>query len=458
MPKPERLSEQGGARPEIQELAEKVASWAMPGEDVEAYVSHSRSTRVVVRGGEVEEFTFEEPAGIGIRVVVGKREGFASAGSLEEVVAKETLEEARDNLAFAQEDEWVGLAQLDGVAEPQLDLFRPELADVAADTKIKSAMDLEKAVLAADKRIARVSGSGWSDRIAEAAIATSTGISRWEQGTNCSLSVAALAEENGQTQTGAGFSFGRSQHDIDPGEAIEDAVEHSVRMLGATKPRSARLPVILMPQVTTSFLSIISSALNGKSVLKGRSVFADRVGEFVASDLVTLVDDPTDEESFGASPTDGEGLATRRNVLIGDGKLEKFLQNSWSGRRSGQGSTASATRTYSSTPSVGAHALTLVPGTASQEELIRRVGNGVLIQSVSGLHSGVSTVSGDFSVGAAGLMIRDGALAEPVQEMTIASTLQRLLLEVTAVGGDLRWLGSAAGVSLVIGEVSLGGL
>ena len=446
------------SNPEILELAEKVASWAAPGESVEAFVSRSRSTRVRVREAEVEEFTFEEPAGIGIRVIVGKREGFASAGSLDEVVAKETLEEARDNLAFAQEDEWVGLAELDGVQAPQMDLYRTELKDMPTETKIQWALDLEKAVLAADKRIARVSGAGWSDSDGEGAIATSTGISQWEQRTSCSLSVGALAEENGQTQTGGGFSFGRSQHDIDPGEAIEDAVEHSVRMLGATKPRSARLPAVFMPSVTTSFLGIISSALNGESVLKGRSVFADRMGQLVASDRVTLVDDPTDEESFGASPTDGEGLASRRNVLIDGGKLEKFLQNSWSGRRSGQGSTASAVRGYSSTPSVGARALSLVPGTKSQEDLIREVGNGVLIQTVGGLHSGVSTVSGDFSVGAAGLMIRDGVLAEPVQEMTIASTLQRLLLEVTAVGGDLRWLGTTAGVSLVIGEVSLGGL
>ena len=443
---------------EIQELAEKVASWAAPGEAVEAFVARSRSTRVRVRDGEVEEFTFEEPAGIGIRVVVGKREGFASAGSLDEVVAKETLEEARDNLAFAQEDEWIGLAEPDGVEAPKIDRYRAELAELATETKIQWALDLEKAVLAADKRIARCHGAGWSDSEGETAIATTTGISRWERGTSCSLSVGAIAEEKGQTQIGSGFTFGRSQADIEPTEALEDAVKHSVRMLGATKPRSARIPAILMPSVTTSFLGVIASALNGESILKGRSVFADRLGEAVASDVVTLVDDPTDPESFGASPVDGEGLASRRNVLISSGTLDKFLHNTWSGRRSGHGSTASAVRGYSSTPSVGSRALSLIPGTKSQEELIREVGNGVLIQDVSGLHSGVSTVSGDFSVGAAGLMIRDGELAEPVQEMTIASTLQRLLLEITAIGGDLRWLGGTAGVSLVIGEVSLGGL
>ena len=290
---------------EILELAEKVASWAAPGESVEAFVSRTQATTVRVRGGEVEEFTFKEPAGIGIRVVVGRREGFASAGSLDEVMAKEALEEARDNLAFAQEDEWAGLAELDGVDEPKLDLFRPELAEMTADTKIRWAKDLEQAVLGADRRMAGVVGVGWGDQVGEAAIATSTGISRWEQASKCSLSVAALAADNGQTQTGMGSSYGRSHHDIEPGEAIEDAVEHSVRMLGATKPRSARLPAVLLPSVTTSFLGIIAQALNGASVLKGRSVFADRVGEMVASELVTLVDDPTDEESFGASPTDG---------------------------------------------------------------------------------------------------------------------------------------------------------
>ena len=455
MPKRDELRESGG---EILELAEKVASWAGPAEAVEAYVSRSRATRVRVRDGEIEEFTLEKPAGIGIRVVVGTREGFASAGTLDEVVAKETLEEARDNLSFAQEDEWVGLADVDEVAVPELNLYGAELRDFPAETKIKWAIDLEKAVLAADNRIARVSRASWSDAEGEVAIATSTGITRWRERSTCSLTVGVLAEGNGQTQTGEGSSYGRSQHDIDPGEAIEDAVEHSVRMLGATKPRSARLPAILMPSVTTSFLGIIASALNGASVLKGRSVFADRIGQVVASDRVTLVDDPTDEESFGASQIDGEGMASRRNVLIDGGKLEKFLQNSWSGRRSGQGSTGSAVRTYASKPAVGARALSLAPGTKSQEELIGEVGNGVLIQQVSGLHSGVSTVSGDFSVGAAGLMIRDGVLAEPIQEMTIASTLQRLLLDVTAVGGDLRWLGATAGVSLVIGEVSLGGL
>jgi PmbA protein len=451
-------SEFANDKPEIQELADKVASWAMPGEQVEAYVSRSRSTKVKVRDGEVEEFTSEEPAGIGIRVIVGHKQGFASAGALDEVVAKETLEEARDNLTFAQDDEWVGLAEDDGVAYPDLDLYREELESLATETKIEWAKEIERKALSADPRIARSYSAGWNDSFGESAIANSLGLSRWGRSSGCSLGVGVLAEGDGQTQVGGGYTFGRSQADINMDEAVEEAVSESVRMLGATKPRSAKLPAIFMPDITSSFLSVISSALNGESVLRGRSVFAERVGEQVASSIVTLVDDPTDPESTGAAKADGEGLASRRTVLVESGNLERFLQNTWSGRRSGQGSTASAVRGYSSTPSVGARALSLVPGRKSQEELIREIGNGVLIQTVSGLHSGVSTVSGDFSVGAAGLMIRDGELAEPVQEMTIASTLQRLLLDVAAVGGDQQWRFGPAGVSLVIGEVSLGGI
>jgi PmbA protein len=194
-------------------------------------------------------------------------------------------------------------------------------------------------------------------------------------------------------------------------------------------------------------------------VLKGRSLFADRLGDEVASPLLTLVDDPTDPAAFTATDADGEGLATRRNVLVEEGVLRRFVHNAYTGRRAGTASTGSAVRDYSSTPSVGCMATALAPGTATQAELVGLVGDGVLVQDVAGLHSGVNPVSGDFSTGAEGLRIRDGVLAEPLREFTVASTLQRMLRDVRAVGGDLQWLPmSAAGVSLVIDDVTVSGV
>jgi PmbA protein len=198
--------------------------------------------------------------------------------------------------------------------------------------------------------------------------------------------------------------------------------------------------------------------LNGEAVLKGRSPFADRVGQAIASPLLTFVDDPTDPRSLGAEAHDGEGLATRRNELVVGGVLQGFLHNTYTGRRSGTASTGSAQRGVTSTPGVGAGALAVAPGRGTHEEVLGAVDNGLYVTSMAGLHSGVNPVSGDFSVGVEGLMVRSGALAEPVREATIASTLQRLLLDISAVGADLEWLpDGTGGVTLVIPDVALSG-
>ena len=179
----------------------------------------------------------------------------------------------------------------------------------------------------------------------------------------------------------------------------------------------------------------------------------------MASAVVTLVDDPTNPLAYTATEIDGEGLATRRNALIDGGVLNSFVHNTYTARRAGTRSTGNAVRGgFKGTPGVGCLALQLAPGTRDQAELIADVDDGVLIQSVQGLHSGVNPVSGDFSTGADGLLIADGQLGGPVREFTIASTLQRMLLDVVEVGGDVEWLPMrAAGVSLVIRDVTMSG-
>tara|TARA_B100000745_G_scaffold163218_1_gene106844 strand:- start:1249 stop:1908 length:660 start_codon:yes stop_codon:yes gene_type:complete len=219
------------------------------------------------------------------------------------------------------------------------------------------------------------------------------------------------------------------------------------------------MTVVFDPWVSAQFLGIVGGTLSGEAVQKGRSLFADRLGEDVAAPVLTLVDDPTDPAAYTATETDGEGLATRRNVLLADGRLERFVHNSETARRAGTVSTGSAVRGYSSTPGVGVRAVAVVPGDRSPTDLISGIRDGLLIQGVSGLHSGVNAVSGDFSTGAEGLRIRDGELAEPVREFTIASTIQKMLNDVTAIGDDLQWLPMrAAGVTLVIGELTVSGV
>jgi len=435
---------------ELLDIATRVAGWARDGEQVEAYVARGKSTEVKVFEGDVESLSVAESAGVGIRVVSGSRQGFAYAGSLDEEVVAETLDEARDNAGFATPDEFLGLGSPDGVTPVDLDLWREELAAYPTGQKVDAALKLEHLVRAGDPRIRQVESSYWGDSASESAVATSTGIVGTSRRTTCYVSAYAIAGEGSDTQTGAGYSVGRSPADV----SLEDAAH------GARKPASARVTVVLEPRITATLLAILAGTLDGESVLKGRSLFAQRMGESVSVPELTFVDDPTDPEAYGAARIDAEGLACRRNVLIDGGVLQGFLYNTYAGRRAGRASTGSAVRAgFKSGPGVGARAVSVAPGTSSPAEIMASVGDGLLVQSISGVHSGVNAVSGDFSVGAEGMLFRGGALGEPVREFTIASTIQRMLLDIVAIGNDLERLpSSATGITLAIGDVSMSGV
>jgi PmbA protein len=439
-------------------IGDRIVGWAKEGEQLEAVVVRSSDTEIRAYEGDVEQLSSAQTQGVGIRVISDQRVGFAYAGSLDEDVLSETLAEARDNAGFGTADEFVGLAEPDGVPVAELDLYREALADFPADRKVELAIALEKAARGADPRISVVESADYVDSTSERAVVTSTGIRTAGRETAAYVVASVLASDGDETQTGFGFSVGREPGDLDIGVAAADAARRATRMLGATKPPSQRVTVVLDPYVTAQLLGIIGSTLSGEAVLKGRSPFADRIGDSIGSGLLTLVDDPTNPEAFTATQTDGEGLATRRNTLIEGGVLKGFLHNVYTARRLGTRSTGSAVRGFKSTPSAGARAVSLLPGTKSQSELIADVGDGVLVQSVQGLHSGVNPVSGDFSTGAEGLRIVGGEVGSPLREFTIASTLQRILHDVLAVGGDVEWLPmSAAGVSLVISDVTVSG-
>ena len=439
-------------------LALSVAEKADTGEQVEAFVARSSYTTVRAHGGEVESFTSAASAGIGVRVVSNHRQGFAWAGTLEADAIEEALAEARDNATFAESDEWVGLAEPDGIAPVPFDAFDPSVGSMPASRKIDLAIELERMVRAGDRRITGVRVATFSDSTSRFAVATSTGIAGAGRGAWCSMSALALAEEGDETYTGGGSTVGFRPDDLDLAEAADDAVLRATRLFGAKPVPSQRVTIILEPRMAATIAGLLGSTLTGERVLKGRSPFGDRMGEVIASPKLTLIDDPTDHRSYAADVFDGEGLACRRNQLVVDGVLQGFLYDSASGRRAGQPSTGSAVRGVSSTPSVGCQALAVAPGAGSFDSLLADIDTGVYLQSMTGLHSGVNLVSGDISVGIEGLMVRNGQLAEPVREVTIASTLQRMLLDIVAIGDDVEWLPGGTGCpTIVIADLSLGG-
>jgi len=445
----------------IFDIAQRVVATARTGEQIEAYVARSRHTEVAVHAGAVESLTVAESAGVGVRVLLGDRQGFAWAGSLDSAIIDDAVAAARDNATFATPDAALAFAAPADVSGPvaELDLWRDDILATDTDAKVAHALAVEQATLAADPKVRAVESAHYGDSASEMVVLNSLGVHASKRSSMCSVSTHALAGEGGATRTGYGFSAGRAFADLDLEIAAADAALRAVRLLGSEQPATTNLPVVFDPLVTRSILSLIGSALSGEAITKGRSMFVGRAGEVVAAPMVTLTDDPTDAAAFGAAGYDSEGVPTRRAELIKNGVLTGFLHNIVTGRRSGTGTTGAAVRGgYATTPGVGARALSLVPGAAGPTEIMRAAGDAFYVQSVSGLHSGTNPVSGDFSVGAEGLMIRNGEWAEPIREVTIASTLPRMLKEITAIGSDLTWFpGGAAGLTMLIGEMTISG-
>lgn len=441
-------------------LATSLTERAAPNEQIEVAVSQGRSTTVRVYDGDVESFTSAESQGIGIRVIVDGREGFASAGTLDPDVVGQMLADARDNATFAEPDEFAGLAQPDGVEAVEIDLWRDEVMAMETQTKIDLAIELERRVRGADRRISGVRTSSYGDSSSFFALASSAGIQAATRATSASLGIQALADDvDGRTQTGYAYDAARRASDMSMDDVVDRAVSQAVDLLGATKPETGKVSLVLNPRQTATVMGIVSGTLTADRILKKRSMFVDRQGEQVGSSLLTMFDDATDADSLGADSHDGEGLACRPTPLVTAGRLDGFLYDAYNGRKAGVGSTGSAIRGVRGLPSPGVQALHVAPGTGGDlDDLIASVELGVLVFSLTGLHSGVNAVSGDFSVGVEGRMIRNGQLAEPISECTVGSTLQRLLLDVDAVGSDVQHLPSGVSApSLVVRDTMLSG-
>jgi PmbA protein len=251
------------ANPELLDIAARIADRAEPGEQIEAFVARSTSTSVKAYGGEVESLTQATSAGVGVRVVVDHRQGFAYAGTLDEAVVLDALAEARDNASFGEPDEFNGLATPDGVEEADLDLWPAGLADVPTADKVALALDLERATIGRDPRVNGVRVAMYSDSLGEGAVATSTGIRSWGRAGMSYLMVQALAFHDGETQIEAGLSVGREVSDLSIDEAADDAVLRATRLLGSTKPPTQRITLVLEPRMTATILGIVGGMLNG---------------------------------------------------------------------------------------------------------------------------------------------------------------------------------------------------
>jgi PmbA protein len=447
---------------ELLDLAADIAGRGSGAEQLEAFLTHARSFEVRAYDGAIESLSSAEPRGAGLRVISSHRVGFAYTTDLTEAGIDGLVAAARDNAAHATPDEARALAG--SWTQPPADipgLHEVSHATVGPEAKARFALELERAARAQDPRVKGVEDAVYADSNSEIAIATSTGIAGAYRRSDAWCYAVVIVEEGSDTQVGFDFGLARGLGALDAEAVAAAAAGRGLRVLGADKIASARMPVVFDPYVAGQFLGVLGNALTGEAVQKGRSLFAGRLGDRVAAHGLTLVDDGRLADAPGAAPWDDEGVPTGRTEVILDGELKAFLYDTTSARRQGLPSTGNAARAgFKSVPHTSPSNMAFEASDGSPEDVLRHAGKALLVQDLHGVHSGANPVSGDFSVGATGLLLEGGATGRPVKEVTIAAPMLDILARIEAVASDRRWLpfgGSYGGATTLVGEMTVAG-
>lgn len=433
------------------------------GADLEVYVQESRTVQIKVFAGEPESITVAEPRGIGVRAIRDGRVGYSFTADLSAGGIDRTVREAVANLQAADVDPHAHLPGAPSGAYPVLPgLWRPGVGSTSLEEKIRIALHAETTALSVPD-IEMVEESAYSDEESRVAIASTLGVEAEAEQSFCFTYVMALAGRDGDRQSGLGYSTGREPGELDPESAGREAGEKARVLLGAHPCATGSYTVVFDREVAAALVASIVVALSADSVQKGRSVFAGRIGQQVASPLFTLVDDGLAADGMATNPFDGEGTPQQVTPLIDGGVLRSYLHSAYTARREGGNTTSTGNGSrgsYRSLPGVGASNLMVKAGEGTVADLLARVGGGLYVESVAGLHSGVNPISGEVSVGVTGRLIEDGTVGRPVREVTIAGDFLQLLGSVSDVAGDGRWIplrGSVWTPSLAIEGIAVSG-
>ncbi|MDD2220305.1 MAG: TldD/PmbA family protein [Desulfoplanes sp.] len=425
-------------------------------EHAEAFFDSERELSIEVRDSQVENLKVAKDAGLGIRVIQNGRLGYAYTTELTWGNLANTLEMALANAKAASEDSYYTLPE-PALSYPELDLDDPQLGQVSLEEKIEMARQIERSGRSFDPLVHLTEQISYEEVSYEIAIANSKGVSLTSKGAFCGGVAAFVAGKDGDQQTGFSVDFVRRLRELDPDALGKEAARKAVRMVGAQRLSTKRVPVVMDNYVVSNFLGMLASAVSAEAVQKGRSLFAGKTGERVASMLVTIVDDGAKPGGIASAPFDGEGVPTQKTVLVDSGVLQGFLYNSYTAAKDGVSSTGNAARgSFQSPPQLGSTNFYIAPGKRSQDAIIKETGEGFYLTEVMGMHT-ANPISGDFSLGAAGIWIHNGELTTPVRGMVIAGNILELLAGVDAVGSDLRFFAGRGAPTVRVANLTVSG-
>ncbi|MCL2723492.1 MAG: metallopeptidase TldD-related protein [Polyangiaceae bacterium] len=448
---------------ELLEIGERIVTMAKQGgiTVAECVLRSGRelSTRVRLDKPELVEEAAHRSAGL--RVMKGKRVATTSTSDLTEAGIHRFVSDAIELADLAQEDPFAGPANetllTDPSKAPDLDLFDPQGGNVDAVQAIAMTKAGERAARDFDPRITNSDGATFGRTAGGAALVLSSGFRGAFKGSYQSLSVVPIADDaEGKKRRGSYWTAKRFMDDLeDPKSVGEEAARRTLRKLGAHSVATCEVPVVFDPDAARSILGMLAGCIMGGAIWRKSSYLVGREGTPVASSLVNIKDDPLLPRAPGSRPYDGEGLASRKNIVVDKGILRTYLCDSYSARKLGRESTGSASRGGSAGVSCSTTNFILEPGTDSNEAIVKGTKNGLYVTEMMGF--GFNAVTGDFSRGASGFWIENGQLAFPVSEVTISLNLDELWKRVDAVGSDLDFRTATASPTIRVGKMTVAG-
>jgi PmbA protein len=446
---------------DLKEVAQDIVRRAVSGgaTAAECVIREGDEFSTLVRLGQVETLKESGSKAIGVRVFYGKRAASTYSSDFSREGLDRMLKSALDLAKITSEDPFSGIpdaSQL-GSLPGDLDLYSSDVYSLPGPERISYARRAEKAALDFDPRIKNSDGGSFDAATGHKIFANSHGFLGEYKRSYCSIAAVPIAQsENGTMQRDYWFSVARSLSRLESPEDVgKKAAERTIRRLGARKVKTAHVPVVLDPLVAVSMLDHIFEGVNGDSVYRGASFLAGKLGEKIAADHVTVIDDGTMPGGFGSSPFDGEGIPTRRTVVIENGVLKSYLLNTYTAKKLGLQTTANASRGLAGTPGIGPGNYFLQPGTKTPQQLISEIKEGLYVTEFLG--HGANLVTGDYSRGASGLWISGGELAYPVEEITVAGNLKEIFFNISEIANDLEFRGAIACPTIRIDGLTVGG-
>jgi PmbA protein len=446
---------------DLRSLAQDIVSRAMSGgaTAAECVIREGDEFSTVVRMGQVETLKESGSKSIGIRVFNGQRAASTYSSDFSREGLDRMVKSALELAKITSEDPYGGIPEASqlGSLSGDLDLYSADVYSLPGEERIAYARRAEKAALDYDPRIKNSEGGSFDAATGRKVLANSHGFVGDYQRSYCSIAAVPIAQaENSAMQRDYWFSVSRSLRQVESPEHVGTvAAQRTLRRLGARKVKTSQVPVVLDPLVATSILEHIFEGINGDSVYRGASFLAGKLGQKIAGDRVNVIDDGTMPGGFGTSPFDGEGVPTRRTVVIENGLLKSYLLNTYTAKKLGLQTTANASRGLAGTPGIGPGNYFLQPGEKTPEQIIGEIKDGLYVTEFLG--HGANLVTGDYSRGASGLWISGGELAFPVEEITVAGNLKEMFFNISDIANDLEFRGAVACPTIRLDGLTVGG-